>query len=419
MKEKEDVLLRRLKRERRAREAAEKIIEEKSAELYQVNQRLQAMNGELNKALSTNVNKLRQSQTENFALVENAVIGVLFYAEGRVVKMNPAFSEMLGYEGEDLYDIELVDFIFEKDMPVFDEIAVSIRKEVPTRLVKEIRLKTKNGNYLWTKVQTAPILDDEDIPKLHLFFVENIQKDKEYEAKQQSLIGELQEINDQLGNFAHVVSHDLKAPLNSVNTLLEWIREHHKQKPLDAEVHEFFELIGERIAKMYKLIHGVMDYSKVARGEEVKECFNVREAVEEAVSLITIPNHISVKFKGEFPTIHANPMKLKQVFMNLIDNASRHNDKKEGFIEIGASENDRFWIFTVEDNGIGIAKRHFDKIFKLFNTLDTSGKQTGIGLALVSKVVELYKGKVTVTSELGVGTTFELTLNKKMVQKPN
>ncbi len=407
----------RIDREIRARKEAERIMEEKSLELFYANEKLKKLNDELNESLSLNINALQESEIEKFALFENAAVGVIFTLQGKVIRTNHKIVEMTGKHERDIIGKSVLDLVYDDDVFNYESLLIQLHQKEIAQFNINLRLQKHNKALLWCNLYSSSVKTDDGVVKYTIHILEDIQEKKAIEAKQETLIAQLKEINNQLESFAHVVSHDLKAPLNGINTVMSWTRDHVKNLSIeDSELNQYFTLIEDRVRKMYKLIDGVMEYSKVSQGNEKREWVDVRQLAEETVQLISIPNHISIIFSGQFPTISVNKLKLKQVFLNLVDNASRHNDKKEGFIEINARENEHFWIFDVRDNGVGIEDKHINKIFKIFNTLDTSGKHTGIGLALVRKIVEHYKGRITVDSTLGQGTKFTFTLDKDTVK---
>ncbi len=414
----EQIWRRRLDREIKARKQAESILEKKSLELYHANQDLKRLNAQLKDSLFDNINALQESESEKFALFENAAVGMVVCVEDKMFKVNQCLIEMLGGSERELTGRSIYELIYLDDRSEFCEKVDHLFDKRIEHFSHEARLKKKNGTIFWGHFNVAPIKHIVEGIKYHLFIIENIQETKNYETNQEALIGQLKEINGQLENFAHVVSHDLKAPLNGMNTVMEWIRKYMEKKGVDEEMKEYLLLVDDRVSKMYRLIEGVMEYSKVSSLDERREEVDVKEALDESIHVLNIPEHIQFKFSGVFPRIRANRLKLKQVFMNLIDNAIRHNDKKRGLIEIKAKQNDRFWIFVVEDNGKGIPQRYLNKIFKIFNTLDTTGKHTGIGLALVKRVVEHYKGSITVDSVEGERTSFTFTLEKATVNIP-
>jgi len=125
------------------------------------------------------------------------------------------------------------------------------------------------------------------------------------------------------------------------------------------------------------------------------------------------PDSIKITIENELPTLHCEETRIRQVFQNLISNAVKYMDKAEGTIKIGSSEENGQWKFYVADNGPGIEKEYFDKIFQIFQTLEEDRKDsTGVGLSIVKKVAEMYGGNVWVESEIGTGSTFYFTMDK-------
>ena len=139
---------------------------------------------------------------------------------------------------------------------------------------------------------------------------------------------------------------------------------------------------------------------------------NVNEVVERIIDTIFIPDHIKVLIKRKLPTVKADPTRLQQLFQNLIGNAVNYIDKEKGLVEVDCSETSEFYIFSIKDNGVGIPKEYHEKIFKMFSTLGNYEKASGIGLNIVKKVVELYKGKIWIESEVGIGSTFFFSIAK-------
>ncbi len=401
-------LKRRIQREVMARKAAEELLEQKSLEVFSANQKLQQVNSELNEALSANVKALNESEAERFTMFDHATSGIALVTQGRLVRINERLSSMLGLEERDVLEKPIIDFIFEEDRKLF-------KNSNSSNELVEIRLLRHPESMTWISVQSHPVKGQDGKYMYDVYMLDDIQQRKNAAARQELLVQQLQETNSQLEDFARIVSHDLKAPLNGIKTVIGWINES-KASNLDEEFQNYLGLVTDRADKMYRLIDGVMQYSKAVNTEDDQtSIFNVGKAVEEAAQFMVVPKHIKIRIHGEFPEIRANWFKTKQLFSNLIDNAIRHIDKPLGEISITCSSTPLYWTFRVTDNGKGIKKEHFNKIFKIFSTMDTSGKHTGIGLSLVSKIVEQYGGEIGVDSEFGKYTTFKFTFNKETV----
>ncbi len=233
------------------------------------------------------------------------------------------------------------------------------------------------------------------------------------ERKQEELLHELESVNQELKDFAYIASHDLKAPLRAIKTLAEWISTDYADK-LDQDGQEQLRLLGQRVDRMHNLIEGILQYSRVGRVKEKLVEVNLGTLVPEIIDMVAPPDNISVTIESELPTIWCEETRITQVFQNLLSNAIKYMDKPEGAVKIGCTEQDNFWKFSVADNGPGIEQKHFERIFKIFQTLSARDEfeSTGIGLTVIKKIVELYGGRIWLESEIGKGTTFFFTLPK-------
>ena len=216
-----------------------------------------------------------------------------------------------------------------------------------------------------------------------------------------------------LEDFAYIVSHDLKAPLRGINELSEWILEDYSNV-LDKEGKENLNILRERTSKMNDMIQGILEYSRIGRIEEKAEKIDLNELAQDTIDLLAPPDNIKILIENELPEYTADRTRLTQLFENLLSNSIKYIDKPEGIIKIGCTEEENEWKFRISDNGPGIEEKYFEKIFKLFHTLeiDPEGRSTGIGLTIVKKIIALYGGKIWVESEIGKGTTFYFTLSK-------
>lgn len=240
----------------------------------------------------------------------------------------------------------------------------------------------------------------------------NLEKRIEAESQNKELLKDLKRSNKELRDFAHIVSHDLKSPLRSINALISWFQEDYAEV-LDEDAAETFVKLNNKLEQMDSLIDGILRYSSVSdKNIIVVQNVVVKNVLEDIKNILYIPPHISLVFPDNLPEINADKTRIKQLFQNLISNAIGHIDKEVGIVEVKFEELKRHWKFSVSDNGVGISKAYHEKIFKIFQTLGQKGKSTGIGLSIVKKIIELYKGEIYLESEVGKGTTFFFTLKK-------
>lgn len=228
--------------------------------------------------------------------------------------------------------------------------------------------------------------------------------------KQEQLLKNLENKNQVLTDYAHMVSHDLKSPLRSVNTLISWIKTDNYDS-LSEEGKEHFDMILKNVEKMDALIEGILNYSTIEMADHGKYEVDTRYLVQEIVDLLVIPDGIQVKISEELPVVKADKFRIQQLFENIIHNAVK-SIEKEGKIEINAKEAGAFWKFEIKDTGKGIPQRHHHKIFKIFEKIDTNHNSTGIGLSIAKKVVDFYGGQISLESEENLGTSFYFTLPK-------
>ncbi|MDP5081952.1 MAG: ATP-binding protein [Winogradskyella sp.] len=243
-------------------------------------------------------------------------------------------------------------------------------------------------------------------------FIDNQTKEIiEINKQREKLLSELAYQNQELGDYAHMVSHDLKSPLRSIDTLSAWLKEDYKEK-LGEEGNKRINLIRNNVEKMDTLINGILEYSTIGKNRIDVYDVNTNTLIDDIIDIIEIPDHIEV-VKSDLPIIKGDKYRLQQLFQNLIANSISYNDKNQGKVEIGVTDTGDFWEFYVKDNGKGIEAAYFDKIFKTFEKLESHINSAGIGLSIVKKIVDLYSGKIWLTSKLNEGTTFYFTLKKE------
>jgi signal transduction histidine kinase len=236
---------------------------------------------------------------------------------------------------------------------------------------------------------------------------------KRAEEKQAQLLKQVEAANQELADFAHVVSHDLKAPLRAVDSLAKWLASDYQDK-FDDEGREQLNLLLGRVKRMHDLIDGVLQYSRAGRIREEAVAVNLAELVPALIDLLSPPPHIRVRVETPLPAVVIEPTRISQVLQNLLSNALRYIDKPEGLVRVGCVEDGGFWKFYVSDNGPGIDEKNRERVFQLFQTLKPRDQadSTGVGLAVVKKAVEMYGGRVWIESKVGEGSTFYFTLPK-------
>ena len=210
-----------------------------------------------------------------------------------------------------------------------------------------------------------------------------------------------------------VTSHDLKAPLRGIANLADWLHEDLKENLTEA-TREQLELLRDRVKRMNALIEGLLEYSRIGRTEQSMESVDVTALLAEIIDSLSPPQEFSVDIGPDMPILQTDRLQLYQVFANLISNSIKHHGSEHGHVWIEVSDKGGFYEFTTKDDGPGIAPEYHDKVFMMFQTLETKDydTDTGIGLALVRKIVQEHGGSISLESEVGKGATFRFTWPK-------
>ncbi|WP_439883127.1 sensor histidine kinase [Pontibacter sp. MBLB2868] len=216
----------------------------------------------------------------------------------------------------------------------------------------------------------------------------------------------LQKKNQELDQFAYVVSHDLKAPLRAINSLAEWIEEDLPE--IDPDVQRNLQLMRGRVFRMENLINGILEYSKIGRKEFSLTTFSCAKLVDEIFDSLSPRQNITWHVGNGLPVITSEKIMLQQVLTNLIGNAIKYNDKPEPLIEVGCDPVGEGYEFWVKDNGPGIPEEYHQKVFGIFQTMESrdTRESTGVGLAIVKKILEEKGGHIRIDSEAGQGSRF-------------
>lgn len=283
------------------------------------------------------------------------------------------------------------------------------------KLRNESRAQKEILDSLNLVIQSLQLKKPEIDKDLEVIDLANYLKDQTEELsriskEQEKLLISLEHKNEILSDYAHMVSHDLKSPLRSINTLINFIIQDNEE--IDTKSREYLDLILKNLEKMDALISGILNYSTLDQELLGKEKIDLNILLKKIKETIYIPANIKVEINSLFPTITGDSTRIRQLFQNILQNAIKSIEKPIGTIEIDVYDKGNFWKFSIQDNGKGIPQHQFQKIFKIFEKIDDHSHSTGIGLSIVKKIIDFYGGQIWLESELNIGTTFYFTLPK-------
>lgn len=334
--------------------------------------------------------------------------------DGNIIDLNDAIIRLYGSQTKS----ELI------GLNAFDLVAVQDRKRAIKNLdlkmknrksgIREYRFLTKSGREIDGELNAVLIVDGNNHPSGFVGLIRDISARKSAEAERESLIKQLEEKNTELENFTYTVSHDLKSPLITIGGFVNLLEEDLRVKDT-AKIEKDIQRINEATQKMRILLDELLELSRIGRMMNPPQAIPFGSIVEEAIGLVEgqlSEGKVEVQIEANMPNVYGDRIRLAEVVQNLVDNAIKFMGKQEHpLIEIGTRMQGNKLVFFVKDNGIGIEPHHQEKIFALFDKLDKNSKGTGIGLALVKRIVNVHNGNIWVESQgMGTGSTFCFTL---------
>lgn len=382
----------------------ELILEQSSGELFKANREL---------------SRVAQEKTEEAALTSKRleeVVGsisevlVQLDQEGNFTYLNQAWESITGYPVGASLGQSFAGFL--PPLESREKLVEILKNETPGK-EETLRIFTADGLEKWLGVSLSPYYANGE----HIGFagtLSDVTARVTAETKLKSYTRDLERINAELDQFAYVVSHDLKAPLRAINNLSEWIEEDISHM-LEGETKDQFRLLRGRVHRMESLINGILSYSRAGRIKTVKEKFLIRSLVDELCESFSTKKPLSFRIEGDpGMEIEAERITLTQILQNLISNGIKYNDKAEINITVGWKDLGRHIEFYVGDNGPGISPEFHERIFVIFQTLQARDEveSTGVGLAIVKKILDEKHSKIRIETVMGEGTTFLFTWPK-------
>jgi two-component system sensor kinase FixL len=368
---------------------------------------------------------LRASEQKFRNIVEQASDAILLCDEkGVIVECNQAAEQMTGWPraevlGRPLWDIQFLLMPEETKSPATYERARALATQA-----------LQTGQSAWLNKPLEGQLQRQDGSRCHFqqvtfpiktttgfmigTFVRDITRGKQAEAEREQLIAELETKNAELERFTYTVSHDLKSPLITINGFLGFLEKDALAGNVD-RLKADIKRIGEATKKMERLLNELLELSRIGRLMNPPQGVSFEKIVLEALELVEgrlARRGVTVEVVEGLPNVYGDRARLVEVVQNLVDNAAKFmGDQPRPHILIGVQQLDGQPVFFVQDNGIGIEPPYQQKVFGLFDKLEANSEGTGIGLALVKRIVEVHGGRIWVESEgNGRGSTFYFTL---------
>lgn len=374
-------------------------------------------------AYFTEKNNIIKAKEENFrAIFENSSDHILLIDKNADIIMVNYVAP--GHKKEDIIGKNLHDFQSENTEQMKKAIDVVLKSKTPFVFESEYIVE---GHKRYYSSSISPVFSPDGEVNNMIFISRDITTQKKAEAEIKEMNAnletkvnerteELKKTNDELEHFAYVASHDLQEPLRTISNFVGLFQKQYEGK-LDKNADEYLNFITESTSRMQTLIKDLLDYSRIGKKDLNKTDIDCNILLKEALDdLSKSINESAAEIHTEkLPIIKGYPLEIKSLFQNLISNAIKFQKKDtHPIIHIAAKDNNTEWLFTIKDNGIGIDKIYYNKLFVLFQRLHNKGEYpgTGIGLVQCRKIVELHGGKIWVDSQIGKGSTFYFTIPK-------
>lgn len=350
--------------------------------------------------------------------------------EGRRVYNSPSYERILGYGARQLEATSSFEQIHPDDRANVKEAAQeAIRNGVGRRV--EYRMRHNDGTWRYLESTASTILTDDGVVDKLVIVNRDITDRKRAEqaleehkdhleelvatrtAELASKIDELARSNKDLEQFAYVASHDLQEPLRMVASYTQLLARRYEGR-LDSDADEFIGFAVDGATRMHQLIEDLLSYSRLTTMGKSLTLTQMENAFKTAVRNLqqSINDSNAVVEAGPLPEIVGDAGQLSLLFQNLIGNGIKYRGERSPEIHVGARLQGREWLFSVNDNGIGMESQYFERIFQMFQRLHSRKDYpgTGIGLAICKKIVERHGGKIWVESRPGEGSTFLFTI---------
>ncbi len=343
------------------------------------------------------------------AVVHNSPIGMILFTHNAEYSLsNPAFYTITGVDHNDLNRNEAL-YLLDGDK----RIEFSDLLKDASCVLCEFELERKEQKNIWVMISTAAI--DFGGTDSVLCLMQDITRQKRLEAERQHNLQQLEVKNKELEQFAYVASHDLRSPLRGIETIAGWMEED-LGEGVSPEISEHLSNLKGRISRMDRLLSDLLEYARIGSAEVQISKVDVEKEFREIMELLDVDSGFSLHAEN-LPVFMTDLVPFRQVLNNLLGNAVKHHGTRDGTISFSAVRGPDFYNFTVKDDGPGIPLEYHEKIFEIFHTLKSRDEVegSGMGLAMIKRIVEKKGGEVVLRSEPGQGSEFEFTWPVEMI----
>jgi len=342
--------------------------------------------------------------------------------DGYFKRINPAFEDVLGYSNKELFSKPYYEFIYPDDKENTVEAVNNMVKD-STKLNIENRWLCKDGSFKWLAWKSVPVGDvryasARDITEQKLSAERIGKMNEELEMRVKKRTEQLKKSNEELQQFAYIASHDLQEPLRMVASYMQLLEKKYKGK-LDEKADQYINFAVDGASRMKALINDLLDFSRLDTKAKPMQFSDFNEILDDVTHNLKVAikeSKTQIEIIDKMPSLIVDSTQISQLFQNLINNAIKfRNQNITPIIKISAEEQPNQWVFKISDNGIGIEKEYYDRIFIIFQRLNNRVEYpgTGIGLAICKKIVERHGGQIWLESEVGKGSTFFFSIKSK------
>jgi PAS domain S-box-containing protein len=352
---------------------------------------------------------LRSSEQKFSAIFEQSfeLMGIVSL-DGVLLEVNQAALDSIEAQKEDLVGQYFWDTPWWHTEQLQQQLKDAIERGIQGEFSRyEVQFPHPSGVNLTTDFSLKPVFDESDRVVMLVAEAHDITDRKHSQS-------DLEQRNQELDSFVHIVSHDLKAPLRAIANLSQWI-EDDLDGSLPAASQEQLELLRARVHRMEATIDGLLDYARIGRTDGEIEQVDVAQLLAETIEILAPPPTFSIGIARNLPKLYTRRMLLSQVFANLIGNGIKHHDRVDGSLHIGINERRDCYEFAIADDGPGIDPVEHERVFRIFQAINPQKRSdsSGVGLAIVKKIVESEGGTLRLESQPGRGTTFYFTWPKR------